>query len=64
MKTYLGLAGSYKGETADADIIIDAAGADQILDIYQEHGKVDSREDADQRCHSIVVRQNKSSAQI
>lgn len=43
MKTYLGLAGSYKGETADADIIIDAAGADQILDIYQEHGKVDSR---------------------
>ena len=33
----------YKGKTADVDIYIDAAGADSILDFYQENGKVDSR---------------------
>lgn len=38
-----GNAFGYKGETADVDIYIDAAGADSILDYYQEHGKVDSR---------------------
>lgn len=43
MKAYFGTAYGYKGETADADIVIDAAGADAILDFYQDHGKVDSR---------------------
>ena len=42
-KEYFGSAISYKGETADVDIMIDAAGADEILDYYQEKGKVDSR---------------------
>ncbi|MBQ9060131.1 MAG: alcohol dehydrogenase catalytic domain-containing protein [Firmicutes bacterium] len=30
-------------DMAQADIVIDAAGADPILDYYQDHGKVDSR---------------------
>lgn len=38
-----GEAFGYKGKTADVDIYIDAAGADSILDFYQENGKVDSR---------------------
>lgn len=42
-KKYFGDAYGYKGETANVDIYIDAAGADTILDYYQEHGKVDSR---------------------
>ena len=40
---YFGNAFGYKGQTADVDIFIDAAGADSILDDYQDHGKVDSR---------------------
>lgn len=42
-KGYFGSAISYKGETSDVDIMIDAAGADEILDYYLEKGKVDSR---------------------
>lgn len=38
-----GSAYGYKGETADIDIFIDAAGADDILNFYQNNGKVDSR---------------------
>lgn len=41
--SYFGKAYGYKGETADADIYIDAAGADSLLDYYQDNGKVDSR---------------------
>lgn len=40
---YFGTAYGYRGETADVDIFIDAAGGDAILTWYQEHGKVDSR---------------------
>lgn len=40
---YFGKAYGYKGETADIDIYIDAAGADSILDYYQNNGKVNSR---------------------
>lgn len=40
---YFGKAYGYKGTTADVDIYIDAAGADAILDYYQDNGKVDSR---------------------
>lgn len=43
LKSCFGSAYGYKGETADVDIYIDAAGADDILDFYQENGKVDSR---------------------
>lgn len=43
MKACFGTAYGYQGETADVDIMIDAAGADAILDFYQVHGKVDSR---------------------
>lgn len=38
-----GEAAGYKGKTADADIYIDAAGADSIFAYYQENGKIDSR---------------------
>lgn len=40
---YFGKAYGYKGETADVDIFIDAAGGDSILDWYQENGKVNAR---------------------
>lgn len=43
MKQYFGTAYGYKGETADTDIFIDAAGTDSILDYYQNNGKIDSR---------------------
>lgn len=42
-KEYFGTSYGYKGETSDVDIMIDAAGADAIVDYYLEHGKVDSR---------------------
>lgn len=42
-KAYFGTGYGYKGETSNVDIYIDAAGADEILDYYQENGKVDSR---------------------
>lgn len=38
-----GSAHGYKGETANADIFMDAAGADSILNYYLDHGKIDSR---------------------
>jgi len=40
---YFGKAFGYKGETADVDIYVDAAGAESVLDYYQNNGKVDSR---------------------
>lgn len=40
---YFGEALSIKGVTADVDIYIDAAGAECILEIYQEMGKIESR---------------------
>lgn len=40
---YFETAPSLKGPTADADIYIDAAGADSILDTYAEIGKIESR---------------------
>ena len=38
-----GKAMSAKGETCDVDIYIDAAGADGIIETYQNMGKIDSR---------------------
>ena len=40
---YFGEALSIKGGTADVDIYIDAAGAECILETYQEMGKIESR---------------------
>lgn len=40
---YFGTAPSRFGDTADADIYIDAAGAASILETYQEMGKIESR---------------------
>ncbi|MGI6009920.1 MAG: zinc-dependent alcohol dehydrogenase [Ruminococcus sp.] len=40
---YFGKAPGLKGETADADIYIDAAGADSILETFQDMGKIGSR---------------------
>lgn len=40
---YFGEAPSLKGKTADVDIYIDAAGAESILDLYQDMGKIESR---------------------
>lgn len=42
-KEYFGTAPSLKGETADVDIWIDAAGAESIFDIFIEKGKIISR---------------------
>lgn len=42
-KAYFGTAPSLKGETADIDIMIDAAGAESVLDIFMEQGKIESR---------------------
>lgn len=42
-KEYFGTAPSLKGATADIDIMIDAAGAETILDIFFEYGKIESR---------------------
>lgn len=38
-----GKAPSLKGATADVDIYIDAAGAESILELYQDMGKIESR---------------------
>ncbi|MGN0695659.1 MAG: zinc-binding dehydrogenase [Oscillospiraceae bacterium] len=40
---YFGEAPSLHGMTADIDIFIDAAGADFILDLFRDHGKIESR---------------------
>lgn len=40
---YFGTAPSRFGDTADADIYIDAAGAESILETYQAIGKIESR---------------------
>lgn len=42
-KTVFGEAPSLHGLTADVDIYIDAAGADNILELYQDMGKIISR---------------------
>lgn len=41
--SYFGTAPSLKGATADIDIMLDAAGAESVLDIFMEHGKIESR---------------------
>lgn len=38
-----GTADSIYGKTADVDIYIDAAGAEQIISDYQDMGKIESR---------------------
>ena len=40
---YFGSAPSLKGSTADIDCFIDAAGAESILDLFMEYGKIESR---------------------
>lgn len=40
---YFGEAPSLNGSTADVDIYIDAAGADSILELWQQMGKIESR---------------------
>ncbi|MGN1432074.1 MAG: zinc-binding dehydrogenase [Ruminococcus sp.] len=40
---YFGLAPSLKGETADIDIWIDAAGAESVFESFMEKGKIESR---------------------
>lgn len=40
---FLGTAPSLAGETANIDIMIDAAGSDSILDIFMKYGKIESR---------------------
>lgn len=40
---YFGTAHSLKGETADIDCFIDAAGAENILELFMEYGKIESR---------------------
>lgn len=42
-KEYFGTARSLHGETFNADIFIDAAGAENILELYQQYGKIISR---------------------
>lgn len=42
-REYFGEAPSIKGMTADIDCFIDAAGAESILELYMEQGKIDSR---------------------
>lgn len=42
-KKYFGTAPSLKGETANVDIFIDAAGAESIFDTFMEKGKIESR---------------------
>lgn len=40
---YFGTAPSLKGATADIDCFIDAAGAESILELFMEQGKIESR---------------------
>lgn len=42
-KGYFGTAPSLKGETANVDIFIDAAGAESVFDTFMEQGKIESR---------------------
>ncbi|MGN1307305.1 MAG: zinc-binding dehydrogenase [Faecousia sp.] len=42
-KEYFGTAPFLKGETADADIWIDAAGAESVFDSFMQAGKIESR---------------------
>ena len=42
-KDYFGTAQSLKGETADIDIFLDAAGAETVFDTFMEQGKIESR---------------------
>ncbi len=42
-KEYFGTAPSLYGETADVDIMIDAAGAESVLDLFMKNGKIESR---------------------
>lgn len=42
-KEYFKTAPSLKGETADIDCFIDAAGAESILELFMEYGKIESR---------------------
>lgn len=42
-REYFGTAPALSGETADIDIFIDAAGAEEMLSLYMEHGKIESR---------------------
>lgn len=41
--SYFGHAAGLSGSTCDIDIFIDAAGAEVILDIFMQHGKIGSR---------------------
>lgn len=41
--SYFGNADGLSGETCDIDIFIDAAGAENILDIFMQYGKIGSR---------------------
>lgn len=41
--TYFGTAPSLSGTTADIDIVIDAAGAESVLDFFMQSGKIESR---------------------
>ena len=42
-KDYFGKAMSLRGETADIDCFIDAAGAESVLELFMECGKIESR---------------------
>lgn len=42
-KSYFGTAPALHSETANIDIFIDAAGAEKILNLYIEYGKIESR---------------------
>ena len=42
-KSYFGTAPSLTGETADADIFIDAAGAESVFETFMQQGKIESR---------------------
>lgn len=42
-KAYFGEAHSLKGRTADIDIMLDAAGAEEVFETFMEHGKIESR---------------------
>lgn len=42
-KEYFGTAPSLKGDTADINCFIDAAGAESILGLFMEYGKIESR---------------------
>ena len=41
--SYFGAAPALGKDTADTDIFIDAAGAERVLDLFMETGKIESR---------------------